>query len=137
MARGNGARGGARSSAISQIRIQNRPHPRHRAVLTAIAVDLARSGLDDCSVPSPREAIACLTAYLDAHERRGAGRRCVGWGAALVGRQREYCSDRCKKAHVPATTGPIHPLSGEETPHHPPPRRSQTALGSDRPTLID
>jgi hypothetical protein len=73
------------------------PHPRQRAILTAIAVDLARACLSDWKLPSPREPIACLAAYLDTRERRGVGRYCVLCRAALAGRQREYCSDRCKK----------------------------------------
>jgi hypothetical protein len=73
------------------------PHRRQRAVLTAIAVDLARSSLDDWDLQSPREPIACLTVYRDARDARTRLRCCVVCGAALVGRQRKYCSDRCKK----------------------------------------
>jgi hypothetical protein len=63
------------------------PHPRQRAILTAIAVDLARACLSDLKLPSPREPIACLAAYLDTRERRGVGRYCVVCSAALAGRQ--------------------------------------------------
>jgi hypothetical protein len=74
----------------------NRPHVRNRALLTIVTAELAATRLEAWDLTVPTAPLERLASYLDHRDEHTSPRRCI-CGNPLAGRQRAYCSERCKK----------------------------------------
>jgi hypothetical protein len=76
-----------------------RPRRSTRQQLIALTAEYARERLRATEAQAPRQDLAALAAYLNLQGRTAQVVRCQGCGDALRGRQRHWCSDRCRKHH--------------------------------------
>jgi hypothetical protein len=88
---------GLSERAVQELRSgRSQPRPQARLRLSAHAAAHARAALIAWDIAPPRSEQACLARYLEERTRRQDARRCAGCGAQLAGRQRRWCSDRCR-----------------------------------------